>query len=117
MATRMTKKTHRKLKSVPEMFDLLAKKLSSEDYIMIILFFESLWMGFDFGYDNVERLDQQAFRSFKKELKNKDRAWPIPFQLFSEFGKGSVEYELFDEDTPIKENKDNVLMFIPPKSK
>ena len=119
----MSKKVQRKLKSVPKMFDLLAKKLSADDYIMIIMFFESLWMGFDFGYQDVNRLDQQAFQSFKKELKNKDKVWPVPFQVFLDFGRGSVEYELFDEDTPTpkpspkKEYKDNVLMFVPPKSK
>jgi len=98
----MTKPPQKKLKTVKEMLDILAKKLSAEEYITFITFLESMYMGFDFGYNSVQKLDQEALESFLKQEKNQSKPWPVPFKAFFDFGRG--DYEL-DDDGYLRDRK------------
>jgi hypothetical protein len=99
-------KTHeRKLKTVKEMLDILAKKLTAQEYITMVTFLESMYMGFDFGYKSVQELDKHAIESFLKQEKNMSFPWPIPFKMFYDFGR--IDYEVDDEGFLVRtENKE-----------
>lgn len=107
----MTKPPVRKLKTVKEMLDILAKKMTAEEYIMIVTFLESMYMGFDFGYTNVQKLDQDALESFLKQEKNQAKPWPVPFRAFFDFGRGV--YDLDDDGYLVKKTYKEVADIIP----
>ena len=107
----MTKPPQRTLKTVKEMLDILARKLTADEYIMFITFLESMYMGFDFGYPSVQKLDQDALESFLKQEKNQAKPWPVPFRAFFDFGRG--DYDLDDEGYIIHKKYDKKADIIP----
>ena len=107
----MTKPPQRTLKTVKEMLDILARKLTADEYIMFITFLESMYMGFDFGYPSVQKLDQDALESFLKQEKNQAKPCPVPFRAFFDFGRG--DYDLDDEGYIIHKKYDKKADIIP----
>lgn len=107
----MTKPPQRKLKTVKEMLDILARKLTADEYITFITFLESMYMGFDFGYPSVQKLDKDALESFLKQEKNQAKPWPVPFKTFFDFGRG--DYDLDDEGYLIEKKYDRKAEILP----
>ena len=107
----MTKPPERKLKTVKEMLDILAKKLTAQEYITMVTFLESMYMGFDFGYKSVQELDKHAIDSFLKQEKNMSLPWPIPFKMFYDYGR--IDYEVDEEGFLVRTVREELAEIVP----